>query len=682
MMKLISRFAAWRQLMWQSWCAVAMVVISMAIARAILYLAYAPKPLQASGFEVLSAFVLGARFDAKLFITFLALWILLAFLAWALPRWFLNILNRYYVIYWTLGIISVMLLAFINFYYFGFYQTPINALIFGLAEDDTTAILKSIWHDFPLIPLILLLVLLAALQVWLIKITVKKLQNIASDFKHPAYIIGSVVVNILLVAMLARGSFGVFPLNKNDADLSANAFVNHSVFSGGYALYNAYQDRKSNRIDTNANKIIRALGFDSPEDAAKVLQSDNADDFLWTTTPKNPAIEQHPPNVVMAIMESFGRHLLAFDDAKNNDLLAALRPWVEGGMDYFPHAISYQNGTHPSLEGFLLDSPITPLTQAFGFQQYLQSVVLPYKNAGYRTIFITAGSLQWRSIGSMLRYQGFAETYGAGAIMAKYPAAKMGDWGVDDEYLFHFAEDIFKAQDARPIMMVLLTITNHPPYQLPADYDLKPIDWHHVAKRMNSSPELSQAILATYQYANNSLGEFLNYLKSSGKLDHTLVAASGDHNSRSIFYYPDTAELFYKYGVPILMYIPPQYRGGDQAQVQDWVAHQDIFPTLFHYSLSNAKVPRTGRNIYQPSALANAVSFIDDGNGAGVLINQYGAATNFSAPKYYQWNQSHSQLQPTDQPSEPLTKATAAAKAWLALRDWRVRSQLQHNLKK
>ena len=44
-----------------------------------------------------------------------------------------------------------VMLSLVNLHYFGFYKTPIDSLVFGLVEDDTVAVLQTIWRDFPVI---------------------------------------------------------------------------------------------------------------------------------------------------------------------------------------------------------------------------------------------------------------------------------------------------------------------------------------------------------------------------------------------------------------------------------------------------------------------------------------------------------------------------------------------------
>ena len=45
----------------------------------------------------------------------------------------------------------VVISAFVNFYYFATYHTKIDAFIFGLKDDETTAIFGIIFNDYPLV---------------------------------------------------------------------------------------------------------------------------------------------------------------------------------------------------------------------------------------------------------------------------------------------------------------------------------------------------------------------------------------------------------------------------------------------------------------------------------------------------------------------------------------------------
>jgi len=49
-----------------------------------------------------------------------------------------------------LGIIAVIA-AVTNYYYYATYGTHFDVFIFGLIEEDTRAVLKNIWDDYPVL---------------------------------------------------------------------------------------------------------------------------------------------------------------------------------------------------------------------------------------------------------------------------------------------------------------------------------------------------------------------------------------------------------------------------------------------------------------------------------------------------------------------------------------------------
>ena len=156
-------------------------------------------------------------------------------------------------------------------------------------------------------------------------------------------------------------------------------------------------------------------------------------------------------------------------------------------------------------------------------------------------------------------------------------------------------------------------------------------------------------------------------------MDHTLFAATGDHNTRSLIQYPDAHDLFDQFGVPMLLWIPPAYRGEGEAQVDDWTSHRDIFPTLWAHSLSNAQVPWMGRDLYTPQASPMALTFNRQDGGQGVMVSDAGAATNLADPTYYRW--SGGTLQAVESPSRALKDQTRRAQARMALEGWRIRRE-------
>ncbi|MHA3025653.1 LTA synthase family protein [Chromohalobacter israelensis] len=675
----ISRWQHWRELNRQLWRLGLIGVATLILMRALLLWVNAPTPLDASQGEVFDAFWMGLRFDAKIMAVLLGPWLLIATALLPLPRYLIAAWRRVWLA-WAVAIMALVnVLALINHFFFGFYQGPINALIFGLFEDDTQAVLETVWSDYPLVPLVVALVGMTGTQIALMR----RGRRRARAPLGPARATLLVVVSLVALIGLGRGTLGTFPLREMHMSVSGNAFVNDLVPSGPQALYLAWKERGVDAIGSDDPESgLTRLGFASPQAAARALGWSQVDtpgevrERMQRTTPERPAATARPPHVVVSVMESWGRRPMDFDDPAHNDLLGHLRPWVEDKADYFPHALSAENGTHPSLEGMLLDTPISPLTQSrHGYHRFSTSVALPYERAGYRTVFLTAGSTQWRNLDDALKRQGFDEVLGENAIRERFPEARGSTWGLYDEWMFRYGEALLQEAEANgeKVMLVMLSITNHPPYRIPEHYDPAPLDVSRLGDALAVSPAFGTSILETYQYANDSMGRFLNRLEDAGLMDHTLFAATGDHNSRSLIRYPDAHDLFDQFGVPILMWIPPRYRGQGEARTEDWASHRDIFPTLWAHSLSAAEVPWMGRDLYAPATSPMALTFNRQDGGQGLAIGAAGAVTHLADPTFYRWSQGV--LHADDSPSPALRDQARHARARMALEDWRIRRE-------
>ena len=679
----ISVRCRWSQ--WHSslWLLLFLALIGLSFSRFLLLYFQGPELASLPLADLKKAFWVGLRFDLKHLAIFLGSLVVISLFFYRVTvKWW----RRFYwfsVIYSLVFLLCLNLLSVVNYYYFSFYQSPINALIFGFAEDDTRAVIATMWHDFPVIRLLILVLILSVAQLYVaFKVG---LAGFLNPIQSPRLLKGVMLCSVLLLVFFSRGSLAKFPLRTMHMGVSNNTFINQLVPSGLHALSLAYKERKRGDLGTDPSRLLTQFGFKDWQQAAShcfATPITNTTE-LQLTLPTNAAVEKQSPHVVLAVMEAWGRHLMAFDNAENNDMLGALRPWIEEKGDYFEQGVSAQNGTHPSLEALLLDTPITPLTQSrYGYVSYDTSRVLPYKAAGYRTVFLTAGPGSWRQLQESLLRQGFDEVHDDQAILKVYPEATTHTWGVDDEWMFKYGADLLSEAEARgeTLLLVMLSVTNHPPYRIPKHYQPLPIDEKTLGADMAVDAAIGRSILETYQYANNSLGNFLQRLEDKNILPHTIFAASGDHNTRSIFSYPDSSYLPYKFGVPLLFYVPEAYKLSAAATepAELWVAHDDIFPTLWAHSLSEKQVPlSSGRNLY---ALAPdksiASSFVAAGGDIGMAISSAGAVTNLSKPNYYEWaDGSALRLQPIETPTPELLALLARERACLALRDWRIRTQ-------
>ncbi|HJV07976.1 MAG TPA: LTA synthase family protein [Chromobacteriaceae bacterium] len=559
------------------------------------------------------ALLLGARFDLKIGAIVGALFSLGGLLVRLVPEKFQRQKTRAL----RLTLISVLfifsLIGIINLYYYGFYQSPINAIIFGLFEDDTSAVLHTVWDDYPFVTLIACIS--AATYVSYRAINALASRQFAWHASRRGICL-AIALHIVIMAVLIRGSLGIFPLREMDMAISTNPLVNASVPNGMTALYIAYSERKQQALDGDPAVTLKKMGYPSALAAAKALglpatQENQVENALFAKTAVNPWLAKHPPHVVFCQMEGWGQHLMDYQSAKNN-VMGELANQLDK-LVWYKNFTSSQYGTHPSLESLILNTPITPLTQSsYGFKPYGSSIAWPFKRNGYHTLFVTSGSGMWRNLSNRLPVQGFDEVADQNTIIKANPAAgrSLTTWGVYDGYMFSYVEQRLRAAEAKgqKLFVYILSTTAHPPYTTPPDYHVLPVDYSVYQGNVNKDRPYAESILKSYQYQTDALGWFVHHVSDADFGSRTIIGMTGDHNTRSFYHYTGTDDILHNYGVPLMLYVPAAYQANWHVDASVYGSHRDIFPTLINLALSDTAYYRSGQNLLAANARQNGVA--------------------------------------------------------------------------
>lgn len=341
---------------------------------------------------------------------------------------------------------SLFLLSLINF---GFYGSAINALIFGFVQDDTWAVIVSVVKDWPVVRYILVLVcFVAALCLTQKKLIGRLESNQKKTNSSRIKEVGFVVLGIVVCAILARGSFGTFPLRQTDLNATASTFINQAVNNGAQAFYDAVKERRQQNIGNNPLSGLQALGFKTEDEARSFLTPHK----LTCTS------EMRLPNIVLVVMEAMGKDLFESHVPGVNDTLGAMAQALQTG-DVFLNSLSIQNGTFPSLEGLLFNTPISPISQSrYGHRSFGFSSMREFQRAGYKTVFLTSGTSVWRNVDINFPRQGFDAIYGFECLKERYGKnIEAGTWGISDEYMFRYAQELLKEseREGKPLSSVL-----------------------------------------------------------------------------------------------------------------------------------------------------------------------------------------------------------------------------------
>ena len=651
----------WLQGLVRGLAAAAALLCIMTGFRLAFFLAY--RSPEISFADELSALVLGARVDLK--------WVsILLFPAWLF--WLLGlkaaVSGKIAKVFFVLGVFLSVLLDAVNFGFYGFYRTPISSIIFGFLQDDTAAITKTILSDWPVMSYLAVIAIATGIPLFIPSLFHARVP----EFRRPKTALTLIaVIFTVLLGIAMRGSLGKFPLRLQDFSISPIPFVNATVPNGTEALYVATKDQKALELKGGPAAGLRELGFADPEAAERALKE---------LEPQNPAPvtrDARQPNVIFALMESMGRDEFDSYDPKTNDTLGALAGAMKSGY-VFHQGIPVGNGTFVSLEGLLYDSPLSPISQSrYGHEQFPFSNVLAFRRAGYRTIFLTSCTENWRELNRSLPLHGFDEVIGASKIKGRFPEAEMGVWGVGDKWTFRYAKELLEkaSKDGKPVFLMILSATNHPPHHLPDHETGAAVDPAKLPPFLIQKPHDEMvSMLQTYSYAANALGNFVEGVRSEPWGKNTLIAATGDHNAR--FSYQPNGWYHHANGVPILFWLPDGFKPAAVPPSKQWVSHRVIFPTLRGIALGEKPALYQGRDIFEPGIPDAADTFTGIGK-YGYAIGNAGAAGVDGSGKLLCFRWQGDRLI-TSSCTPELRKLGTIAAVRRALSDYTVRSALLH----
>lgn len=463
-----------------------------------------------------------------------------------------------------------------------------------------------------------------------------------------------------------RGTFSMFPLRLHHTTVSTDSFVNELVLNGVFAfkIANSFK-RHIKNIDLNTQKTLQQYGFKNIKDALSKYKEKPVDSLVDTEkemflkTPKDKFLEKNPPNVVFILIESFSRHYFEFHQ-KDFNLLGDLEKEL-AYCTVFKNFTSARNGTIESLEGLLVNTPRTALSQSpYARIRLNSSVANPFKNANYHTTYLTGDRLGWRNTGKFIKAQNFDDVLGTSFLENKYKNPEKYEWGIFDEYLYtHIFDQLSHSKQAEFIFV--LTVANHTPYSVPSTYKPKPLHMPEaVIKKLRTSKDIAMKNFLAYQYTADQLGKFIHRIRTSALGENTIIVATGDHNERGMFNY-STDELILKRSVPLILYIPKNYKPKEKIDLKRFGAHKDIFPTIYHLSLSDKSYFYSGNDLFSDDRNMDYYSLNDYdliGSKEGAIIN--------SKKLYYVW-QDDSHLKVIDaKENENLSKIAQKAKAQAA----------------
>lgn len=410
-----------------------------------------------------------------------------------------------------------------------FYQefhTRLNSLVFQYMKEDPKTVVSMLWYGFPVLRLLLLWAVLAALALLLLRGVDRRSRREADTPAPYRPRLALACVLLLTSAACARGTFRSGPpLRWGDAFHSRSLFANHLALNGALTLGKAVEQALSR---DGQNPWTRRM---PEQEALAIVRREWVlphDTLLASGYPLlrrfDPPAEAAPgpyKNVVVILMESFSAQRAGvfgnplqitphFDALSGEGLL-------------FNHFFSNGTHTHQGMFATFGCFPNLPhyeylMQQPEGAYQFSGlPKVLSQRN--YDNVFVYNGDFAWDNQGGFFRAQGLSRFVGRHDFVN--PRFSDPTWGVSDEDMYEraFAEIEKMEASGRPYYAMLQTLSNHTPYALP-----QPLP---VAKVMVDGVE--QEHLTAMRYADYALGQFFEKIKARGGFDDTLFVLVGDH---------------------------------------------------------------------------------------------------------------------------------------------------------
>lgn len=438
---------------------------------------------------------------------------------------------------YNLFIATIFFINTIDIFFYKQFGTRVN-LLAEEAGNDPGKILPGIWKMFP----VLTTLFLFAVFIFIFLRIHRKIFNASAisagaptNFKWSS----------LTVLLLAAFSFLYYgPPLWTLAEFSSSPVFNQAAMNGAYTLAKSYQQRKIYEND------IPAFDYVKEEEALKTLLDSikaGSESMVPGIVPtlrtlaKSDTVSFRKKNIVIILLESYGtKYIGRMNEGKGFspmfDTISELGIFCTKFKSNGPRT---QNGIMSAVSGFPSVLGVN-LQRRKGTSQYstLGNILL---TEGYETKFIHNGHADYDDMDKFMRQGGFEEVFDVN----NYSKWRMkNEWGVSDEDLYEKAYEKIWNTGGRPVLSVLLTMSNHGPYDLPDEFR----EAHPEVQGM-TKPQ------AAFYYSDFALGHFLEKCRQHPQYKNTLFVIIADHgeayeptdNECKIFHIP---ALFLNFSKP------------------------------------------------------------------------------------------------------------------------------------
>ncbi len=484
---------------------------------------------------------------------------------------------------------TVLFLA--RFPFYATFRSTYNLQVAAGANDDIGAIFSMMVAEYGLLwrlgVALLLTAMLALFLRWLLRRGTAALPRVFAG--RPLRFAPAFLVVFALFFLFVRfgGAFSYSAgINWENAGVTSDDFLNECILDDGQAMYRAYMMNKALQAGN-----IYGVEKDKVRELAHLAagHTDETGDDLTaylTRTTKGPRMAK-PKHIFIVLGESWARWPM-LDKYADLHIADGIKGLAASPKGYESRAFM-PNGefTSVALTGIITglnDVAINVNYEPRSLREVYPTAFAPQlKKLGYKVDFWYGGTPSWDGIKRLALAQGFDDYYG----YPDFHAPKQNTWGTTDGELFkalsaHLAEE-------PPTVHVIMTVTNHPPYNL--DLEGEGLDLDALKEKVRQMPDVKDpdtlaVELGHYWYMDKVVTDFVK--RTEEAYPDSLFILTGDHAVRTNpsqhpTLYEEQSVPFVLYGAGVTKDILPEDTSGGLTNVLPTLLEL-IAPAGFSYT--------------------------------------------------------------------------------------------------
>ena len=501
-----------------------------------------------SASHLLQVFGVGLGFDLAAAAYFMIPMVLyLALIPDRLARWWPH--RGFFLLIFGAGCYVLSLVALSEWVFWDEFASRFNFIAVDYLV-YTHEVLGNIWESYPVGRLLALLVVPAALAIWLSRRAIARGLTARTTWRTRW-----LTAALLLVVPLLVFRF----VSTDQKELSDNTQANELAGNGIYEFFAA---NRNNELDYE--RFYTTLPQDEAFAKVRALLADSGASVAGETPlrlSRHVVASARPEklNVVLISVESLGSEFIG--ELGNTERITPELDRLSRQSLLFTNVYATGNRTVRGLEALSLSIPPTPgqsiVKRPNNEEMFSLGAVL--EDQGYDCKFVYGGYGYFDNMGYFFAHSDY--TVVDRTALDKPDIHYENIWGVADEDLFTLSlrEADKSAADGKPFFLHVMTTSNHRPYTYPEG-------------RIDIPSGTGRA--GAVKYTDYAIGKFLRDAKSKPWFDDTVFVIVADHGASA----RGTTDIpVERYRIPLWIYSPKHVQ---PARIDRLASQIDVPPTI------------------------------------------------------------------------------------------------------